>query len=120
MTPIMMAHYPDGSSIQQLLHYFQLTRRTDGQFVSYDFGRFGVPTPYNVANVKIPSYVYYGQNDLAVNYVDVIRLSTVFPNTKQLRKVANDKWTHVDFLFGIDAKELVYDNILIDLYENLS
>lgn len=50
---------------------------------------------------------------------DAVRAANSLPNLRALTKVADDKWNHLDFQMGADAKALVYDDI-VNTFLNLT
>ena len=69
---------------------------------------------YGLKNITAPVALFYDQNDWLAGYQDVKKLYTHLPSqsAKALIKVALDNFNHVDFLWGIDAPELVYEKML--------
>lgn len=55
--------------------------------------------------------IYSDNDDLAVPE-DVKRLSSELPNVLELRRVDDDTFNHLDFLWAVDAKKLVYDYVI--------
>ena len=53
--------------------------------------------------------------DLCFFFQDVIRLTTVLPNLVSDYLVPLDAFNHLDYLWGIDADTLLYDEILLNL-----
>ncbi|XP_066156564.1 lipase member K-like [Euwallacea fornicatus] len=119
MLPKVAAHDPAGASTKTLIHYAQEIRDS-GSFQQYNYGtqgnliQYGTPTPpkYNLLKIKRPVYLIYAQNDILTSYIDVLRLSKKLTNLVGLYKVPNRIFGHVDFIFGIDAFELVYEPVV--------
>lgn len=120
LLPITMGHTPAGISMFQVIHFFQECR--SDHFRQYDYGLtenmvvYGQANPpdYNLANVVAPVYLFYSKNDYLSNEKDVLRLNSELPNVKALMLMSDPLWTHLDYLWGIDAKTIVYQP-LIDL-----
>lgn len=73
------------------------------------------PPDYNLANVKVPVALYYAENDLLVSISGVEKLARQLPNVIDKYLVPMHKFNHLDFLWAIDAKTLVYDRVVENL-----
>lgn len=118
MLPLLLAHAPAGASIRQVAHYGQVIRFK--AFRRYNFntltnlavyGRIS-PPEYDLSNVKVPTYLHYGENDREVNYKDIYTLAGKLPNTVGLFRVGRDTFNHYDFIWASDAKELLFPKLL--------
>ncbi|XP_023246197.1 lipase 3-like [Copidosoma floridanum] len=122
LMPAISAHLPAGSSIYQLFHYAQLIKT--GHFRQFDEKILGSSNPpsYNFKNIKTPISLIYADNDWLSDAKDVKKLYSKLPNPIDMRAVPNKKFNHIDFLYGIDVKTLVYDDILKTMldYQNIS
>lgn len=117
--PVLLANYPAGCSIKQLKHFSQEVK--SGNFEQYDYGYLGnmvkyhdhFPPSYKLSNVKAPIYLFCSGNDYLSSLKDVKRLYWSLPDGKKhLWKVEDEMWNHIDYVFGIHAKDLVYDKIM--------
>jgi len=70
------------------------------------------PPEYNLKNAKAPVLLYYGANDWMCDVGDVRKLRDNLPNMKLDYLVPFNKWAHLDFIWGTEAKKYVYDEIL--------
>lgn len=120
LMPVIFAHTPAGTSTKTVVHYAQEIHER-GNFQNFDYGtdenmrRYGTnePPTYNLQNITAPIALFYAQNDWLAGYQDVKKLYSALPahSSKMLYKVPFDNFNHVDFLWGIDAPELVYKKI---------
>lgn len=118
MLPIVMGHTPAGSSTRQIIHYGQLYK--SGKFRQFDHGwirnkfTYGTFTPplYNLTAVTTPVYMHYSNNDWLSTPPDVDKLSKEMPSVIGKFKVPYKKFNHLDFVFAINAKELIYDRVM--------
>lgn len=114
----MIIGYPAGSSIDQLLHFGQEVK--SGHFRRFDHGHAGNiihykrPTPpdYNLSNVQVPVGLYYAQDDWLSDIRDVDQLKKFLPHVINDYLVPHEKFNHLDFIYGIDAQHLLYDEIV--------
>lgn len=127
MLPVKLAHTPAGCAVRQLVHFGQnIVEKT---FQRYDHGairnllEYGSATPpnYNLSQLKAPVYLHYSQQDPFVYPEDMERLYTELggPVTKVL--VPDPTFSHADFMWGINAKELVFDRAIdiMKSYDNM-
>ncbi|XP_033337986.2 lipase 3 [Megalopta genalis] len=117
LIPEIGQYDPAGSSAKQFVHYGQLVN--SGNFAQFDYGLFGnlktygrsSPPKYNLANIKIPIYIYYGSDDQLVSDTDVRRLSKELPNAQRYL-VPYQHFSHIDFVWGKDVDTLLYNRVL--------
>ncbi|XP_078042083.1 lipase 3 [Augochlora pura] len=117
LIPEVVQYDPAGASARQFVHYAQLVN--SGNFAQYDYGLFGNlkaygrarPLKYNLANIKIPVYIYYSSDDQLVSDKDVRRLYKELPNAQQYL-VPHKQFSHLDFVWGKDVDTLVYNRVL--------
>ncbi|XP_046748745.1 lipase 3-like [Diprion similis] len=118
MLPTVVKHMPAGASTRQLIHYAQEVK--SGKFRQWDYGllcnlwHYGTLTPpdYELGKITAPVHLLYSNNDWMASTEDVKLLYTELGNPIEMYRILDEKWNHLDFIFGIDAKELVYDHIL--------
>ncbi|XP_066998922.2 lipase 3 [Anabrus simplex] len=116
--PVILGHTPAGAATKEFLHYGQTTHSK--KFRKYDYGllgnmkRYGSihPPEYKLNKITAPVALHYGVNDLLADEQDTDTLSHELPNTIGKFRVAHDKFNHLDFLWAIDAKPLLYDIII--------
>ena len=139
-----MHHSPAGTSSKTLLHVLQLVKSGNhmvynilhlkhtlitGGFHGFDWGsklannqhhgHEGIPT-YNLYDVEYPVAVYYGDNDLLADISDVEKTTSELPfivssPNIMIHEVDYENWNHMDFVWGMDAKEFVYKDLIQNL-----
>jgi len=119
----IMHHTPAGASTHSLLQYGQL--KATGGFHGYDWGsdklnfqHHNGPVPeYDLGDVKTPVALYWGDNDWFAMPADILQTIIGLPNIVpgMNHEVDYEKWTHLDFLWGIDADKLVYSYLMDNL-----
>ncbi|XP_017844620.2 lipase 1 [Drosophila busckii] len=115
--PLILGHYPAGSSVKSFGHYGQTIHRKE--FAKYDYGPlqnrklYGSDTPpkYKLGNVDCKVALYYGNNDYLAAVKDVQRLSRELGNVVHDELLAYKKFNHLDFVFGKDVKKLLYNSM---------
>uniref|UniRef100_A0A2K6LIJ1 Lipase n=1 Tax=Rhinopithecus bieti TaxID=61621 RepID=A0A2K6LIJ1_RHIBE len=114
---VYMSHAPTGSSIQNILHIKQLYQ--SDEFRAYDWGNEADnmkhynqthPPIYDLTAMKVPTAIWAGGHDVLVTPQDVAR---ILPQIKSLRyfKLLPD-WNHFDFVWGLDAPQRMYSEII--------
>lgn len=118
MIPVLETHAPAGASMKQLFHYGQLIR--SHRFCQYDYGQYRnqriygrrSPPSYNLKNCTTPVAIIYADMDTLAAADDVKLLPNELTNVIEIRRVDDDTFNHIDFIWASDAKELVYDYII--------
>ncbi|NWU96923.1 LICH hydrolase, partial [Upupa epops] len=112
---VYAAHSPAGTSVQNVIHWLQgvqsgALRAYDGgnMYNSLRYRQMG-PPHYNVKDMKVPTAMWSGGLDCLADPQDVALL---VPQVKNLvhHKVIS-QWNHLDFLLGLDAPEVLYQEI---------
>ncbi|KYN02783.1 Lipase 3 [Cyphomyrmex costatus] len=118
MLPLIFGHSPAGSSVKQFIHFSQLI--TTGSFRKFDYGTkinltlYGSTQPpkYTLERVKVPVVIFYSENDFINHRTNVQKLAENLPNVIQTEKIAYEKFNHIDYLWGRDARTILYNNIV--------
>merc|ERR1712071_284444 len=117
--PVINGHFPAGTSVHTLVHFAQ-NHNSGETFIPYNYGRRGnlkvygqsKPPPYDLSRVTAPVYVFWGSNDLLISHNDVAWLATKLSNFKSTIEVESRLFSHLDFLYDVRIKELVYDKVI--------
>lgn len=120
MLPLILGHFPAGASAKQIIHYGQLI--LSGSFRKFDYGAkdnlriYGSTQPpkYDLEKVKTPVVIFYSDNDYLTDVSDVMKLTARLPNVETTR-VTYSKFNHVDYLWGKDARRILYKQVLAAL-----
>nr|CAD7418550.1 unnamed protein product [Timema poppensis]CAD7418902.1 unnamed protein product [Timema poppensis]CAD7419384.1 unnamed protein product [Timema poppensis] len=118
MLPVILGHTPAGASTRQIIHYGQEVK--SGYFRQYDHGslenvlKYGSldPPDYDLSKVNAPVALHYSNNDWLASPTDVDALESELPNVIGKFLVPLDQFNHIDYLWAIDAKTLVYDTVI--------
>lgn len=115
--PVYVAHTPAGTSVKDVVHFAQLVKSQ--KFQMYDYGekknmeKYNSPTPplYNVTKMETPVALFTGSQDWLADPYDVDHgLRPLLPNIIQDKN--RDEWNHMDFVWGEDAHEYFYQDVL--------
>ena len=68
------------------------------------------PPQYNASAFDVPVALYWGGNDWLADPQDVQTLMKLLPKKMPDKYLA--AWQHLDFIWGLDAAPLVYDDII--------
>lgn len=119
MMPAIFGHTPAGASVRQFAHYGQSI--ADKGFRRYDHGSwirnnrvYGTRRPpvYDLSKVTAPVFLHYSSSDPLAHVWDVDRLWRELGRPIGKFLIPLSSFSHLDFLWGIDAKELVYNRLL--------
>ncbi|XP_056287092.1 lysosomal acid lipase/cholesteryl ester hydrolase-like [Pseudoliparis swirei] len=124
--PVYMEHCPAGTSVQNMVHWAQVThththaswafqgRRpgTSGNMKHYNQS---TPPLYRVQDMKVPTALFSGGQDTLADPKDVAVLLTQVSNLVFHQDIKH--WDHLDFIWGLDAPQQMFPSILKLLQE---
>ncbi|XP_076351713.1 gastric triacylglycerol lipase-like isoform X2 [Tachypleus tridentatus] len=93
--PVYISHNPAGTSTQNIVHFAQ----TD-------------PPEYLLEKITTPVVLFWAQDDWLADAVDVALLQPRLKHLKKSYLVNYTMWSHLDFIWGIDASKYVYKELL--------
>ncbi|XP_057591920.1 lipase member M isoform X2 [Hippopotamus amphibius kiboko] len=114
---VYVAHNPAGTSVQNILHWSQAVN--SGELRAFDWGsktknleKGNQPTPirYKVRDMAVPTAMWTGGQDWLSNPEDVRTLLSEVTNLIYHKSIP--EWAHVDFIWGLDAPQRVYNEII--------
>ncbi|XP_018048425.1 PREDICTED: lipase 3-like [Atta colombica] len=116
--PEILSNYPDGASVRTFEHYIQnmITKK----FQTYDYGYADnykqyeqiSPLTYDFKKITAPLALFYGANDMIALKSNVLEIYRHLPNVILLEENQHKLFTHLDFLWAIDIKILLYDRLI--------
>ena len=120
--PVYFTHMPSGTSLKNLMQYFQNINA--GRFQKYDYGkqenmrRYNAPIPpeYNVTRINIPTVLVSGTIDGLATTKDVAWTKQQLPNV--VDHIEIEGYNHVDFLWGTNAGTAVNAKIIKIVNDN--
>ncbi|XP_045495984.1 lipase 3-like [Colias croceus] len=118
LLPAKLGHIPAGCALKQLAHYGQSI--ISGKFRRYDHGwvrnlqQYGriEPPNYDLSRINAPVFLHYSESDPLADVIDVDRLYKELGGPVARIRVPLKTFSHIDFVWGINAKELVYDEMI--------
>uniref|UniRef100_A0A8C3ISZ5 Partial AB-hydrolase lipase domain-containing protein n=1 Tax=Chrysemys picta bellii TaxID=8478 RepID=A0A8C3ISZ5_CHRPI len=103
---VYITHAPAGTSVQNIIHWKQV------ELLKYKVpcNHYDTPPIYNVTDMQVPTAMWSGGNDWLADPIDV---DLLLPQVTNLvyHKVIPD-WNHLDFIWGLNAPERMYNEIL--------
>ncbi|KAD4179062.1 hypothetical protein E3N88_27653 [Mikania micrantha] len=123
MTDKFLEHEPQSTSTKNMIHLAQMIRT--GTITMYDYGNaddnkkhYGQSTPpiYDMGSIPedFPMYLSYGGADELSDVEDVKMLleSVKDHDPDKLVVQYKEDYAHADFVFAVNAKEVVYDSVM--------
>lgn len=100
----VFGHFPAGTSLKLFSHVAQLIN--SNRFGQFDYGSAGnremygmtIPPDYDLDNVKVPIYLYYGTQDGIVSVTDMNQLISRVSSIKEVNGVVG--YNHLEFLYN--------------------
>ncbi|KAH0623580.1 hypothetical protein JD844_006494 [Phrynosoma platyrhinos] len=112
---VYMSHFPDSTSVQNLLHWGQIYKT--GKFRAFDYGSGNQdkynqtePPSYDLESMRVPTTVWYGEKDWFADPDNVKALMCRIRSIVYENSLSN--WTHFDFLWGLDAPDRLYKPLI--------
>ncbi|XP_058527308.1 lipase member J isoform X2 [Ochotona princeps] len=120
---VYFSHNPAGTSVQNMVHWSQLLYSS--HLKAFDWGspelnllHFNQTTSplYSVTNMTVPTATWNGEQDLLADAEDVEALRSEIKYHIYHKTISY--YNHIDFLFGMDAYEQVYREIVAIMQVN--
>ncbi|XP_028397161.1 gastric triacylglycerol lipase-like [Dendronephthya gigantea] len=114
--PVYVAHTPAGTSVKDVAHFAQMYK--SGKFQMYDYGwryknrmHYGQSTPklYDVSKIRVPVALFSADKDWLATPKDVSKLKAKLKTVVFSKDLVS--WDHLDFIWGMDAPSLIYEDI---------
>ncbi|XP_014243472.1 lipase 3-like [Cimex lectularius] len=122
LIPEIADHSPGGASSKQFIHFGQLANNGE-KFRMFDYGRdnrnhYGsdAPPEYPLGKVTSPVILQFSDNDWLAGIKDVEKLYGSLPNARKF-EVPYPYFNHLDFLWAINVREVLYDPLIKMLKE---
>lgn len=111
MLPTFLCHTPSGASINQLIHYGLLTKYA--YFGPFKNQNEDVPPDFTLARITTPLIIHDSRSDRTLNRRDMNRLIQQLNHRPNFEHhLIEDVFNHVDFIWGINARAIVYDRLI--------
>jgi len=117
--PVYAAHEPDGTSVKNMIHFAQGVQ--SNIFEAYNYStpdknrqHYNQSTPpvYTINSMKVPTAIFYGGEDWLADPTDVTYILDNIPSETLVYKKYLPDYNHADFIIGITANELIYNDVL--------
>ncbi|CAI6367428.1 unnamed protein product [Macrosiphum euphorbiae] len=117
LIPLIMGHFPAGTSANLAAHFAQfILKDTFGQ---YDWGRSmnmrhynsTEPPTYDLKSIRVPITLIYGENDILADTIDVMKLKAQLPMVVDAFPAKSPYFNHVDFLWSSKVNEHVNEPV---------
>ncbi|XP_013117523.2 lipase 3 [Stomoxys calcitrans] len=125
LIPDIFNSHPATSALHQLFHFLQIHRSQ--KFRQYDIGSEGnlrrynqsLPPEYNLSNVnpRLPIHMFYSDYDELSSKTDVESLAHILGNRSVSHFIDLEHYSHLDFVWGNNTKEIINKPILKILKE---
>lgn len=76
-----------------------------------------VPANFPVGLITAPTALHYSPGDSSTNKADIHKLIVNCPGVFYAKPVDSDTFTHTDIVYGIDAPELIYKQVIASLIQ---
>jgi pimeloyl-ACP methyl ester carboxylesterase len=114
--PVYLSHLPGGTSVMDAAHWIQLIRSK--QFQKYDYGKDGniqhyhQPSPplYDFRKMNVKIMVYHGGKDTLSTPGDVFEWLKIISKLQGSKYL--DNYGHGDFVWGIKARQDIYEDLI--------
>ncbi|TPP39705.1 Gastric triacylglycerol lipase [Fasciola gigantica] len=121
--PVYLAHTPAGTSVRNAVHYCQAM--VSDRFQQFDYGKainkekYGQETPpeYDLSKFTVRTVLYHGGNDWLAVPEDIKKLANHIGKAV-INRYLLPTYNHLDFVWGMDAADLVYPTVLKYVLEN--
>ncbi|XP_055317675.1 lipase 1-like [Sitodiplosis mosellana] len=109
MLPVHVCHFPSGISANQHLHFTQTILYE--YFGKYKHGS-NVPPEFPISRITAPISFHLTTSDSLINVEYTTGMASKFQNVVDVQVINESAFNHIDYLWGIHAKSLVYSKIL--------
>uniref|UniRef100_A0A0N5ATW7 Lipase n=1 Tax=Syphacia muris TaxID=451379 RepID=A0A0N5ATW7_9BILA len=116
--PVYLTDIPSGTSTKNIQHWAQMARSQRLQSFDYgekNFQHYGQKTPpvYNLSNVNVDTYLYYGDKDWLADEADVEEFLIPSLNPKIVKSIKHlIDYDHFDFIWGERSPKEIYESII--------
>ncbi|XP_034947807.1 lipase 1-like [Chelonus insularis] len=116
--PAIITNFPAGTSLKNMYLYTQHV--IFHRFNQFDYGatknwqiyNSSIPPEFDLKKVTQPNVIFVADSDAFVDLPDLNKILQLVPNIVDQYIVNASGFTHLDFMWGITAKQLVYNKIL--------
>ncbi|EYC00275.1 hypothetical protein Y032_0116g533 [Ancylostoma ceylanicum] len=118
---VYLCHTPAATSSKNLLHWVQVVKSRKVE--KFDYGEegnmkeYGMKTPpiYDLRNIKTPTFLYWSKDDILADTEDIRETILASMNETIRGNYELPHYTHLDFVFGINATTDLYRPIIEEI-----
>jgi lysosomal acid lipase/cholesteryl ester hydrolase len=123
---VYLSQTPADTSVRNMIHWIQAIE--NGRFAMFDYGskeenyehyNNNKPPSYDLSKLTMPIALYIGANDYLADVADVSTLVSLLNPNIIVSQTIIEGFAHMDFVWGIDAYELVYDPFISQIKQYL-
>ncbi|XP_026497966.2 lipase 3-like [Vanessa tameamea] len=120
LLPVFLSNLGTGTSWKTAVHFAQEIM-ADGSFQQFDYGSkdnlkiYGTEKPpkYDLSKITLPITLFWAENDLLSSEKDVqLLFENLPPSSRQIYKVPDQDFNHLDYLWAIDVSKLVNEEVI--------
>uniref|UniRef100_A0ACB8F897 Uncharacterized protein n=2 Tax=Sphaerodactylus townsendi TaxID=933632 RepID=A0ACB8F897_9SAUR len=114
-TDVYISQFPDFTSVKNILHWGQVAKSGEFRYFEYDLGlidKYNKTSPplYRIEDITVPIAMWHGGQDWICQPVEIDALLPRITNLMHYKYLPD--WNHFDFIWGSDAPERLYREIL--------
>ncbi|KJH48958.1 hydrolase, alpha/beta domain protein, partial [Dictyocaulus viviparus] len=122
---VYLCHTPAATSAKNLLHWVQIVNSRKCE--KFDYGREGNireygkerPPTYDFRKITVPTYLYWSKDDILADTEDIRETILTSMNATIRSSYELPHYTHLDFVFGINATHDIYHPIIDEIRRDL-
>ncbi|PIO58259.1 hypothetical protein TELCIR_20309 [Teladorsagia circumcincta] len=116
---------PAATSSKNILHWIQVVKSR--KLEKFDYGEegnmreYGEKTPphYDLRKIHTPTYLYWSKDDILADTEDIRESILEKMNATLRASYELPHYSHLDFIFGVNATFDIYERILSDIRKDL-
>ncbi|KAK5965826.1 Gastric triacylglycerol lipase [Trichostrongylus colubriformis] len=120
-----LCHMPAATSSKNILHWIQVVKSR--KLEKFDYGEAGNmreygtkdPPHYDLRKIRTPTYLYWSRDDILADTEDIREAILEKMNATIRGSYELPHYSHLDFVYGINATQDIYQSIILDIRKDL-